>query len=186
MAGLESLKANCTVYSIGGNNQWQIELDILKHTQCEVHTFDCTGDQTRFRVPVNDGRLHFHYECLHGGIAGTEKPSPLFLTLEEITQRNGHRQIDLFKMDIEGFEYGVFEYFQSLEDKQFLPMQMLTELHYRAQPPLINNSRIDWKQEIDLVNVAQLLFDLGYIVARRDDNRACKHCSELTLIRVYC
>ena len=81
-------------------------------------------------------------------MAGTEKPSPLFLTLKEMAQKYGHEQTDLFKMDVEGYECGVFDCFQSLEDRKILPMQMLAELHHRATPALFDPN-IDWKQEID-------------------------------------
>ena len=33
----------CIIYSIGGNNEWQFELDLLQRTKCHIHTFDCTG-----------------------------------------------------------------------------------------------------------------------------------------------
>ena len=40
VCGLDLLKAPCVVYSVGGNNMWSFELDILANTECEVHTLD--------------------------------------------------------------------------------------------------------------------------------------------------
>jgi hypothetical protein len=199
----------CVVYSIGGNNLWQFELDILKRTSCEVHTFDCTGNITRFKVPSNDdGRLHFHYECLHGGITagGTAlPPGPNFLTLAEMAHKYGHTKIDLLKMDIEGFEWGVFDGFNYHHRQQHignassissnsnsimelvLPMQILVEVHYRTQfRELFAYQSKDWKFEEDMISLARQLFQMGYIVIKHDDNRACPHCVELTLVRAYC
>ena len=42
---------NCVIYAIGGDNQWDFELDLLDKTPCEIHTFDCTGDIKRFQIP---------------------------------------------------------------------------------------------------------------------------------------
>lgn len=197
-ADAASGKTGCVVYSIGGNNQWEFEMDILARTTCEVHTFDCTGAIERFIVPKN-GRLHFHHECLHGGTG--PKPGPNFLTLAEMTHKYNHTQIDLFKMDIEGFEWGVFDAFyhqySDHKDKSIegtadnaggvLPMQMLVEVHYQTQfKELFHDHRKDWKFEEDVISLARNLFAMGYIVVKHDDNAACKHCVELTLVRAYC
>jgi hypothetical protein len=179
MCGLEELKDGCVVYSIGSNNQWQFEQGILQNTPCQVHSFDCTGDRERFKVP-EDPRLTFHYECLHGG--NVTKDLPHYFSLDQMISRNGHTQIDLFKMDIEGYEWGVFDEFASLKD---LPMQILVEVHYRPIPELAYLKK-NWKVEVNIVDLAAQLLDLGYIIAKRDDNRLCRHCSELTLLRVFC
>jgi len=36
---------------------------MLEKSNCEVHTFDCSGPVQRFVKPEND-RLHFHHICL--------------------------------------------------------------------------------------------------------------------------
>lgn len=103
----QELKAPCVVYSIGGNNQWQFELDVLRKTPCEVHTFDCTGERERFKVP-EDPRLHFHFVCL--GIENKNNTEVVgmggeFWTLEKMTETFNHTKIDLLKTDIEGYEW---------------------------------------------------------------------------------
>lgn len=116
----------CVVYSIGGNNQWQFEQGVLENTpNCQVHTFDCTGNQTRFQVPSHD-RLEFHYECMAGDVLPPELPDKTFLTLSEMSSKYRHPEISLLKMDIEGFEWPVFAQMKSMtsEQRYTLPMQV--------------------------------------------------------------
>ena len=117
ICGFEELqqKKICIVYSIGSNNQWKFELDMISRTQCNVHTFDCTGDFARFHKPSHS-RIHFHHICLSNknaapnlscdksrGICGAT------MTLNEIQSMLSHRRIDFLKMDIEGYKWPVFE-----------------------------------------------------------------------------
>ncbi len=107
--GVTAVEAPCVVYSIGGNNKWAFEKDLLQKTPCEIHTFDCTGLRERFDKPDND-RLHFHHVCLGTANAPAPKTPPTshndiggeFWTLEKMQKTLNHTQIDLFKMDIEG------------------------------------------------------------------------------------
>ena len=208
ICGEEQLKKvrnrDCVVYSIGGNNKWQFEIDILKNTPCEVHTFDCTGSITRFQKPDSD-RVTFHHICL-----GTSfKPGPIkncttegrnsicgpIMTLGEIQSRLGHDQIDLLKFDIEGYEWPIFNSWPELSDvtssAQFVyPMQILVEIHYRTQFPELRlpqqKAVDDFRSAEDLVMLQAHLLKMGYAVIFRDDNRHCKHCTELTLFRFQC
>lgn len=103
----------CVVYSIGSNNFWEFEQDILKRTNCDVFTFDCTGSLSRFKVP-NEERLHFHHICVGAqslkgkgeeGCTGNTELCGDTWTLEEIQQHLGHSKVDLLKLDIEGMCY---------------------------------------------------------------------------------
>jgi len=183
LCGIETLRAPCVVYSVGGNNQWEFELAMLKNTPCDIHTFDCTGNQSRFNVPPSS-RLFFHYECL-GSL-----PKENFFTLDQLSAKYGHKQIDLFKMDIEGYEFDVFDSLLSSAGLMSAPMQILVEVHYRSQMGFpganVNGVEVDWKHEFDLFNLSSYLLKAGYIVANRDDNIYCKHCTELTLLRLLC
>ena len=190
----------CIVYSIGGNNHWEFELDILKRTPCQVHTFDCTGSTTRFQKPPDD-RLHFHHVCL--GIQNEAAPSEckglekcgetwtLQKMQEELGQSSG---IDLFKMDIEGWEWPLIESWPELlvapQSMYPLPMQILVEIHYMTpftdlKPPGYALS-VGWRFARDMVLLQAKLLRMGYAVVNRDDNAACFHCTELTLLRVRC
>jgi hypothetical protein len=145
VCGLEELNKEatteadtCIVYSIGGNNHWEFELDILRRTTCEVHTFDCTGLKTRFQVPENQPRLHFHHTCLsaYPQLVGEPRPGSMkgdSWTLLEMQQRLGHKRIDLLKLDIEGWEVQLFESWPDLyrakeSERIVLPMQILVEV----------------------------------------------------------
>jgi len=193
----DKMEAPCVVYSIGGNNQWDFELDVLSKTPCEVHTFDCTRNRERFRKPDND-RLHFHYVCL-GTVnkpeTKDEKDSGKitqgeFWTLEKMQRKLNHLQIDLFKVDIEGYEWPMFESWPTLTDMRSLttalPMQVLVEVHYRTQMPELSSGLLDWKWTTDMINLQAHFLKMGYAVVMRDDNNSCPHCTELTLVRMKC
>jgi hypothetical protein len=202
VCGIEKLQTEekCVVYSVGSNNKWEFERDLLKKTPCEVHTFDCTGNITRFHKPTNP-RLHFHHICLgaehvpynhdqkcKGGICGD------ILTLYQIQIMLGHKRIDLLKIDIEGYEWPLFESWPELSDTNqvadmVLPMQILVEVHYKTKmrdlrPPGPRGT--DYKSAQDIVKLQEHLLKTGYAVAVRDDNRRCRHCTELTLVRYQC
>jgi hypothetical protein len=207
ICGIDKLQTEekCVVYSVGGNNQWQFELDILAKTPCEVHTFDCTGNTTRFNKP-NHPRLKFHHICLgtehvpydHDTVCkGSDVICGDILTLYQIQIMLGHKRIDLFKIDIEGYEWPIFESWPELGDTNqaadmVLPMQVLVEVHYRTQmadlwPPGHQGKwRRDFKSATDMVRLQEHLLKTGYAVGFRDDNRRCRHCTELTLVRYQC
>jgi hypothetical protein len=204
ICGIDKLQTEekCIVYSVGGDNQWDFELDILAKTPCEVHTFDCTGDTTRFNKP-NHPRLKFHHICLgaehvpydHDTVCkGIDVICGDILTLYQIQTMLGHKRIDLFKMDIEGYEWPIFESWPELGDTSqaadmVLPMQVLVEVHYRTQMENLwpqSKWRSDFKSATDMVRLQEHLLKAGYAVGFRDDNRRCPHCTELTLVRYQC
>jgi len=144
VCGVEKLQEGCVVYAIGGDNEWSFELDVLKRTPCEVHTFDCTGQESRFQPP-HDPRLHFHHICLgRTPIAAPEDCEDkgvcgAVMTLEQIQTMLEHDRIDLLKMDIEGFEWPVLDSWRITASQMkpmvnttvrvpVLPMQVLVEV----------------------------------------------------------
>lgn len=185
-----NMEAPCVVYSIGGNNKWEFEEDILKKTPCEVHTFDCTGEKSRFVKPDHP-RLSFHYVCLGTKNKDATSTYGEFWTLEKMQKTLGHNVIDLFKADIEGYEFPMFESWSMLTDyrspKTVLPMQVLVEVHYQTQmEELATGTFDDWKFGTDMIHLQARFLNMGYVVVVRDDNKACKHCTELTLVRFRC
>jgi hypothetical protein len=194
------MESPCVVYSIGGNNQWGFEVDVLAKTPCEVHTFDCTGPIGRFQKPDHE-RLHFHHVCL--GTKNVPAPDPStvgrgtadvhgeFWTMEKMQKTLNHTHIDLFKADIEGYEWPMFEAWPILTEMQSrtvtLPMQVLVEVHYQTQMKELHwNKRKDYKFSTDMINLQTRLLKMGYAVVVRDDNTHCQHCTELTLVRIRC
>ena len=206
ICGLDLLKqkkdAACVVYSIGGNNWWQFERDLLKHVpHCEIHTFDCTGPKSRFQVPAN---VNFHHVCLGPKYmpAPTHFDKPLDqLTLNDIVgeiwtldrmQKNlGHQRIDLLKMDIEGWEWPILKTWPELFDVRspdhVLPMQIAVEVHYRS--PMTQLSQVHgaaFKYPTDMISLQSHLLKMGYATLVNDYNPKCMHCTELTLLRIRC
>ena len=106
----------------------------------------------------------------------------------------GHKRIDLFKIDIEGYEWPLFESWPELSDSHspdvVLPFQILVEIHYQSGFDDLRNPgtarRSDFRFGRDMVNLQAHLLRMGYVVVERDDNQACLHCTELTLIRARC
>ena len=130
----------CIVYSLGSNNQWEFELDVLEKTPCEVHTFDCTGRFSRYQVPQNP-RLTFHHVCLTAYPRDPSAPPAKknmvgkSWTLLEMQQKLGHKRIDLLKIDVEGSEIGLFRSWPQLEhleesEQLLMPMQILVEVRH--------------------------------------------------------
>jgi len=195
----------CIIYSIGGNNQWDFELDLLQKTPCEVHTFDCTGLPTRFEKPTHD-RLHFHHVCL--GIKHEDAIAPeacrrvqkkcgATWTLLEMQQQLGHDRIDLLKIDIEGWEWPLLQSWPLLIEEGdmsrqvvVLPMQILMEVHYRTPFKVLRTRKVRWNKDfkfaIDMVELQARLLQMGYVVVARNDNESCRQCTELTLLRHRC
>lgn len=192
--GVPALKPGCVVYSIGGDNNWDFELDLLEKTDCLVHTFDCTGPKERY-LPPESSRLFFHHICL-----GTEYEQGLknctgtynvkcgeTWTLQDIQKRLGHGHVDLLKMDIEGFEWGIIESLPELPSEDSfgfnLPMQVNVELHTVTLDD--KGKYLYWTAE-QVSRLYKHLLQAGYVVIERDDNIRCPHCTELTLMLVRC
>jgi hypothetical protein len=204
---------NCIVYSLGSNNDFWFELGVLQRSPCTVYTFDCTGPRSRFdRVPKSP-RLHFY----HYYIGDATRPAPLpaslppllvgvhdrrmhgaMDTLPDLIAHLGHSHVDIFKMDIEGYEYPVFEGMFLMDRPSdvysfVLPRQILVELHWntwalkKQATHKAAISEIAAHGSVDqLANSQARLLQMGYATIVRDDNAACVHCMELTLLRFKC
>lgn len=61
-----------------------------------------------------------------------------------------------------------------------------SQIHYQTQFGALHPDRKDFKNPTDIVELQTHLLRMGYVIAVRDDNRACAHCTELTLIRIQC
>ena len=102
-------------------------------------------------------------------------------TLEMIQRHLGHQKIDLLKLDIEGWEWPIFDIAFT---NASMPMELLMEVHYswhgRGTRGVVHNQTMSSAK--DLVRLQSHLLRLGYAVAHRDDNPSCRHCTELTLV----
>eukprot|EP00047_Mylnosiga_fluctuans_P010384 m.16007 g.16007 ORF g.16007 m.16007 type:complete len:344 (-) comp3089_c0_seq1:183-1214(-) len=194
--GPQQLKAPCHVLSLGSNNDYSFEEAVLKNTPCTVSTFDCTLPDSQPGHSVDPKRHRFFAKCL--GSAAKAAQDPRFVTLPQAMRMIGKRRVDLFKMDIEGFEYDVLAAWgSSAENLQtaHLPVQISVEVHIAALYwgtsffGADDTSNLHWGAR-DVVTPAELalllghLGDLGYGVVNAERNGGCKHCIELVLMRV--
>ena len=75
----------CTIISVGSNNQWELETELFQRTPCQIFTLDCTGAGKGWAVPERlRSRVSLHEWCLsdadhnetavplHGGGGGKE------------------------------------------------------------------------------------------------------------------
>jgi len=130
VCGLDQLQKNCLVNSIGGNNQWKFERHILSQTPCHVHTSDCTPPRaSQNLVTINLAFIMFVWAA-NTCLANDAVCGPVMTLLL------GHEQIDLLKMDVEGYKWPVFESWPVLsstissnKEDIILPMQVLVEIH---------------------------------------------------------
>jgi hypothetical protein len=190
-------KKKCNVYSLGGNNQWQFELDALNQTECDVHTFDCTGDISRFdRIPDHP-RMYFHHVCVgtvfepaipQGQCNGIMKCGETW-TIPQMHMKLGHDHIDLFKIDVEGYEWPILQSWPEIAQDEgksdngywSLPHQIMVEIHNLADVPTMT-----FYTPTETVAFLEMLLRMGYVVIRRDNNLECAWCAEFTLMRIRC
>ena len=171
-------------------------MQLLKKTKCHVHTFDCTGQPTRFNKKPNHDHLHFHHMCIGSTPAKghlATNPSQCTkthdlcgdtYTLEQIQNMFNHTTIDLLKLDIEGWEWPIFDIESTHAN---MPMQLLMEVHFDERQGVrgvIHDQPM--KSFADIDRFQRRLVGLGYAIVKRDDNPACMHCTELTLMRISC
>jgi len=97
----------CLVYSLGGNDEWSFEMDVIQTFGCEMHTFDPS-------MPERSGRethgAHLHALAL-AGADGVSWRGWRLRTLTSLRRQLGHerRQIDYLKVDVEGSEWAWLE-----------------------------------------------------------------------------
>ena len=63
--GLDALDEACVVVSVGSNNQFGFESEIVRRTRCQIEILDCTVASPRM-PPAVAARARFHRLCLGG------------------------------------------------------------------------------------------------------------------------
>ena len=202
LCGLKLLPADqCTVLSIGSRGDIQFELDLIHRTNCSVEIFDCTvsrcGRRAQWPAEMRTGRVRYHSICIdaqdrtevsslirtdwkHRGAAGKFA----FRTYEAILAKRQITRVAAMKMDIEGFEYVVLGAMLRSRSAA-LPAQIAFELHWQTQMTSLSwHHRVKTAGEIALLSRA--LYDAGYRTVSRADNMRCPHCSEVTVVRLFC
>ena len=104
-----------------------------------VYAFDCTVKQNPKWKAFN-----FHPWCVGKPRSfenntysnASESKNFIFYQLSEIKKKMNHPHIDMLKLDIEGFEWDIFESEFINGRKDDLPTQLLFELHTQGSNPL--------------------------------------------------
>ncbi|KII83776.1 hypothetical protein PLICRDRAFT_127233 [Plicaturopsis crispa FD-325 SS-3] len=100
-------KPDCVIYSVGINYESSFEADILSRTQfCEIWGYDFTVGA--FGPQIADSykhRTHFHPFGLSGVDSHGPKDTAPMYTLKSLMTMNGHKHIDILKIDIESWEF---------------------------------------------------------------------------------
>jgi FkbM family methyltransferase len=152
----EGLGSDSIVYSLGVGDDIEFDISLIEKYGVRVHAFDPTPSsidmldgrdlpqQFEFHpwaVTAADGSLTFYPRLKKDGtksdvmytmIAEDETREDAIevpaYSLSTISEKLGHQQIDLMKMDIEGAEYEVLD---GLLASPIKPTQLLVEFHHR-------------------------------------------------------
>lgn len=173
VCGITSLKPPCLVYSLGSHGQFDFEDAVLNSTQCEVHTFDCTITGESRAV----GRHFYHQICL-----GTDEVhnGSVYMSWATVLKHLGHeqRQVDLLKVDIEGFEVEFLqEWFEQTTD---YPQQLAIEMHYSHHFETPRHMMTLGDMSLFMMH----LYNLGYALYSKEVNAPYPSNCEFSLIRV--
>ena len=180
-----STKDECHVFSIGSNDQWGFEEELLqKLPACHVHTFDCTLKDNTPRKKPNDARVHFYPHCVSS--SATERGGKSYQTYSGLVAATGiQHPPKVLKMDIEGFEFDVLS--NMLQSPSSLwPEQIMMEVHFASR--MID---LTWllrtRQTAEMAMFFDLLYNKGgYMPAHIKYINGCPTCMEILLVRVHC
>jgi len=144
------IRPDSIVYAVGVGTDATFDLALIDATGCTVHAFDPTPRSLAW-VKSREWPKNWHFHAL--GVANRDEIRPFFEPLNPdhvsfsarptastsaatalpvrrlatIMSDLGHSEIDLLKMDIEGFEYDVID---DLVDSGVRPTQLLVEFHH--------------------------------------------------------
>jgi hypothetical protein len=175
----EMTSDDCVVISLGSNNQWDFEINVVKkHPNCRIHTLDCTLEVT---IPAEiRSHVTFHPVCL--GTTDTIIGNRQFLSWSSVTRRIGlQKPPTVMKMDIEGYEWTAIP--AIVKASVHVPESFSFELHYETYV-----EALPWKgrqrTDAEIGMFMELLFSLGYLLVDRHDNAECGCCSELVIAKL--
>jgi hypothetical protein len=119
----------CLVYSLGSNGQWEYEHEVHKrYPHCQIFTFDVAEYKAPSFVTFVKAKIGSCVGCV---------------TINQLIETLGHtgKTIDLFKIDIETFEWGVIPEIFNTNFKQIQIEIHQTELSHIA---LLEKHTDDW------------------------------------------
>lgn len=184
---------NCWVLSLGCNDKWGFEEEIVARTSCYVHVFDCSGN---FSVPEPlRERVTFHKICLDS--EPRTRGKRVYRTFSQMIAIGSKSIGDgkllaprIAKVDVEGWEVpGLSAFLSSKGISKILPHQLLMEVHALAKQIFIgipDNLRQPGSQFDTATKVYSAFFgklsQVGYELVHRADNPFCWKCSEVNLL----
>lgn len=185
----------CSIVSIGSNNEYDYEMDIIDRMPCEIHVFDCTVDNPTPPEKLAKSSRFFFYKLCIAAQDDKEKRLGTWQSIALLASHNATRPILSLKIDVEGWEFEVLKQVGSpdMVKMQLVPMQIACEIHQlsfikygipqysrlNSRSPLCSVSN---KQIRDLV--VETMGSEGYLLADRNDNPFCPTCTEVVLLHV--
>ena len=173
--------------SIGSNGQWGFEETVVANTKCITHTFDCTVQDPK---KPNVDAINFYPYCVAN--ENKEIEGRQFRTYKGIVEAAKLTSPpDLFKMDVEGYEFDVMRQMLVEAHKSgtmdLLPTQVSVELHYATRM-----YDIPWKmRNLTAAEIALFMGMMynrgGYVpVYYERFGPGCFHCAEILFVRMFC
>eukprot|EP00966_Prymnesium_polylepis_P173055 4002775-Prymnesium_polylepis.1 len=193
---LHELRPHDVIVSLGSNNEFGFEEQMLACSGSHIATFDCTVKNATNK-PLTS-RVSFHPYCI--GPADTERA----LTWKNISEvalqaarlhsggdmdKNRPPRIAVLKADVEGWEWVVLDQVLSAAAApSTLPQQIAVEVHLitheRYQIPGFKKTGSTAALPNRTSKLQQLREKAGFALIDRNDNPWCRHCSELLFLRV--
>jgi hypothetical protein len=179
-----SIKDNdCVVISVGSLNLWGFEEAVIaKYPHCHIHTFDCFATYAKVPAAIQK-QVTLYPICL--GLQDAVVDGREFMTWPSVAARIGlTKPPSALKMDIEGYEWTTIP--AIIKSNLLVPESFSFELHYKANPrfkkDLVWGKRGRSGPEIGLF--MELLYNLGYVLVDRHDNRYCPVCTEIVVSKL--
>lgn len=166
----------CVIFSLGSNNQFDFEQAIKTHTQgkCKIFTFDCTGNWS-------DPSTTFYPWCLAS--SDFVKDGRTYKRLGNIMKELNVAKISYLKMDIEGYEWQVFDELLDDSVRSISPQQISFELHVADSTALIADLGNNANWVYPVVKLARRIDAAGYYFAVAEKNTLCGTCSEYVIVK---
>lgn len=164
-------RSSCTIVSLGSLGVWTFEEDAFANTNCEIHTFDCTGSWWPPLYTI--WRVHFHELCVgppNNQLVQLENYEEYFIEWSSLVNLVGG-QVDYLKMDIEGTEGILLPLITSGNIK---PAQIQVEIH--------NSNQSACNTTQDILAPLSHAVNAAYNIVYRRDNPYCPICSEMLLV----
>mgnify|MGYP001050910542 CR=1 FL=1 len=169
---------DCVVYSLGVSTNTKFEWALNKMVpQCKVFSFDPTPSLQQ-QYSKNKGM--FPPTQIHHGEAVTGKEGvEIFVegnkvksrSLREIRKEYGHKEIHIFKVDIESGEYELFE---NLDDESWESIHQF-QVEFHLELPGTSDK---------FYSLLKLFDKKGFVMFMKDANIYCPVCFEFSFLNV--